>query len=113
MTDAEPSKPEPGPDASVDEIQADIEATRHALGQTVEAVSAKLDVKQRVDNKVHDAKGLVAAKAQALQAKASDLGSQATRAATDDKGGVRPIVPVVALSVVAVIVGILIWKRQH
>jgi Protein of unknown function (DUF3618) len=97
----------------VDEIQADIEATRHALGQTVEAVSAKLDVKQRVGDKVDDAKGLVAEKAQALQAKGSDLGSQVMRAATDDKGGVRPIVPVVALSVVALIVGILLWKRRR
>jgi Protein of unknown function (DUF3618) len=113
MSGVEPSKPEPGPDASLDEIQADIEATRHALGQTVEAVSAKLDVKQRVGDKVDDAKGLVAEKAHALQAKGSDLGSQAMRAATDDKGSVRPIVPVAAFAVPAVIVGILLWKRRR
>jgi hypothetical protein len=113
MNDAEPTKPEPGPDASVDEIEADIEATRRALGQTVEAVSAKLDVKQRVGDKVHDAKSLVVEKAQALQAKGSDIGSQARRAATDDKGSVRPIVPVAAFAVVAVIIGILLWKRRR
>lgn len=113
MTDAEPTKPEPGPDASVDEIQADIEATRHALGQTVEAVSARFDVKQRVGDKMDDAKGLLAEKSHALQAKGSDIGSHVVGAATDDEGSVRPIVPVAALSVLAIIVGILLWKRRR
>ncbi|CUR58767.1 membrane hypothetical protein [metagenome] len=40
---------------TVDEIQADIAATRAELGDTIEALGAKLDVKQRVKVRVTDA----------------------------------------------------------
>jgi hypothetical protein len=42
---------EPGPDAGIDDIEADIERTRRELGQTVGALSAKLDVKARATDK--------------------------------------------------------------
>ena len=32
---ADPTRPEPGPDADVDDIQADIDQTRQELGETV------------------------------------------------------------------------------
>lgn len=41
------SLPEPGLDAGVEDIQADIERTRAELGQTVQALSAKADVAER------------------------------------------------------------------
>jgi hypothetical protein len=44
MTAAEPN--EPGRDADIRDIQADIERTRGELGQTVEALSANLDAKK-------------------------------------------------------------------
>jgi hypothetical protein len=48
MTGAEqprgPGTPAPGPDASIHELQADIEQTRHQLGATVEALAGKVDV---------------------------------------------------------------------
>lgn len=44
---------EPGSDASIDELQADIERTREELGQTVGALAAKTDVKARVQEKAH------------------------------------------------------------
>jgi uncharacterized protein DUF3618 len=48
MTGAEqprgPGTPELGPDASIHELQADIEQTRHQLGATVEAIAGKADV---------------------------------------------------------------------
>jgi hypothetical protein len=34
---------EPGPDARIDEIQSDIERTRGQLGDTVDALTAKVD----------------------------------------------------------------------
>jgi hypothetical protein len=113
MTDANRSLPEPGPDASVDDIRADIDATRGELGQTVEALSAKLDVKQQAKQKVDDTKDLIADRAQTVRAKGSDVGSQVVDATTDDEGAVRPVVPVVVFAVVAVIVGVVIWKRHH
>ncbi|EJZ06152.1 DUF3618 domain-containing protein [Mycolicibacterium vaccae] len=78
-------RPEPGPDAGIDELQADIEKTRAELGETVGALSNKLDVKGRAQQTVTEAKESVKA---------------------------RPAVPVgVLLSVVAV--GLLIWLRRR
>jgi hypothetical protein len=54
MTVPEPGRPEPAPDADVDDLQADIEATRDQLGETVEALSAKLDVKRQAKQKVDE-----------------------------------------------------------
>ncbi len=54
MTEAEPTPastgaqpPEPGPDADLDDIQHDIEETRAQLGNTVEALSAKMNLPER------------------------------------------------------------------
>ena len=48
MTGAEqprgPGTPAVRPDASIHELQADIEQTRHQLGATVEAIAGKVDV---------------------------------------------------------------------
>ncbi|HEY9303097.1 MAG TPA: DUF3618 domain-containing protein [Mycobacterium sp.] len=46
MTAAKPN--EPGRDADIREIQADIERTRGELGQTVDALSANLDAKKEM-----------------------------------------------------------------
>jgi len=113
MTDPDPDKPEPGPDAGVEDIQADIEATRNELGQTVEALSAKLDVKQQAKQKVDDTKELIANKTQTVRSKSSEVGSQVVDVATDDEGSIRPVVPVAALALVAVIVGVVIWRRRR
>jgi hypothetical protein len=113
MTDASRSLPEPGPDASVDDIRADIDATRGELGATVDALSTKLDVKQQAKEKVEDTKDLIADKAQTVRSKGSDVGSQVVGVTIDDDGAVRPVVPVAAFAVIAAIVGVVIWKRRH
>jgi hypothetical protein len=113
MTDPDPGRPEPGPDAGVEDIQADIEATRNELGQTVEALSAKLDVKQQAKQKVDDTKELIADKARTVRAKGSEVGSHVVDVATDDEGSVRCVVPVAALALVAAVVGVVIWKRRR
>jgi ElaB/YqjD/DUF883 family membrane-anchored ribosome-binding protein len=109
---------EPGPDASVEDIQADIEKTRHELGNTVEALAAKADVKGQAQRKAGEVKarltdkavqtrGVVAEKASAVQT--------ATQAAlTDDTGAVKPTVPVAALVTAGLlIVGVLVWRRRR
>ncbi|WP_111509165.1 DUF3618 domain-containing protein [Mycobacterium kyogaense] len=54
---AQPDRgPEPGPDAGIDELQADIERTRAELGETVGALTEKLDVKGRTQQKVTETK---------------------------------------------------------
>jgi Protein of unknown function (DUF3618) len=53
---------EPGSDADVAEIQADIERTREQLGETVEALSAKFDVTGRAKQKTAETKDRIAGK---------------------------------------------------
>jgi hypothetical protein len=113
MTDPDPGRPEPGPDAGVEDIRADIVATRNEVGQTVEALSAKLDVKQQAKQKLDDTKELIADTAQTVRAKGSEVGSKVVDVATDDEGSVRPVVPVAALALVAAVVGVVIWKRRR
>ena len=61
--DQTPLSPEPGPDAGIDDIQADIEHTRKELGETIGALSAKADVKGRVKQKAADTKDRITEKA--------------------------------------------------
>jgi hypothetical protein len=76
--------PEPGPNASIDEIQADIERTRAQLGDTVGALSEKLDVKKHASEK-----------------------------AVELKEKAVPAVPIaLGVSVVAII-GLVIWRRRR
>jgi hypothetical protein len=69
MTQPEPARPEPGPDADIDDIQTDIEQTRKELGETVEALSAKMDVKQRAKDKAAETKEAVVEKAGARRSR--------------------------------------------
>jgi ElaB/YqjD/DUF883 family membrane-anchored ribosome-binding protein len=93
-----PDRPEPGPDAGVDDIEADIEATRQQLGETVEALSAKLDVKQQAKDKVDETKQRVAYTAQTAQ-----------HAVTDNPQKAVPV----AAAVVALLLLVIVWRRRH
>jgi hypothetical protein len=59
--------PEPGPDAGIDELQADIERTRQELGDTVSALADKADVKAHVQDKVTETKEAAVHKVQVAQ----------------------------------------------
>jgi hypothetical protein len=102
MSQPEPARPEPGPDADIDEIQTDIEQTRKDLGETVEALSAKMDVKERTKEKAAETKEAVLDKAHAVQH------------ATIDDGRAKVTVPVAAVIVAgtATLVWIL-WRRRR
>ena len=91
-------RPEPGADAGYDAIQADIEETRRELGDTVEALQAKLDVKERAKEKVADTRERVV-----------DVAHTAREAAAQDPAG--RLIPV------AVVLGVLtllfVWRRRR
>ena len=94
-------RPEPGPDAGIDDIQSDIEQTRKDLGETVEALSAKMDVKQRTKDKAAETKEAVVEKAHAVQ-----------HAAIDD-GRAKVTVPVAAAVVVGAVALLWFLRRRR
>ena len=100
MAAPDPNRPEPGPDAGIADIQADAEQTRQELGQTVEALADKLDVKERAKEKAAETKEQVVEKADSLR-----------HTATDNP---KRTVPIAAVAVVAALaVGIVVWRRRH
>ena len=66
----ETGKPTDAESRSPDEIQADIEATREELGETVAEIADKADVKKQAKRKVDETKAKVAAKKDELKDKA-------------------------------------------
>lgn len=84
MASPDPQPPEVGPDAGIDEIQADIEQTRHQLGETVDALSHKLNVKEQASNK-----------------------------AAQIRENTSPAVPIGIAVAVAALVGVVIWRRRR
>lgn len=97
MATADRLPPEPGPDAGIDELQSDIDTTRDQLGETVAALSDKLDVKGRAQDKAAETKEAVVDRAHA-----------ATEAARS-----KPAVPAVAVIAVLAAVGLLVWWRRR
>lgn len=118
--DHTPLTPEPGPDAGIDDLQADIEHTRHELGETVNALSDKADVTGRAKEQVAEAKDRIAEKSHetkdAVVGKAHAAQSAARDAVTDNTGAVKPGAKVAALAAaatVAVALGVAVWYRRR
>jgi len=84
-----------------EEIQADIEQQRERLADTVDALSAKLDVKAQAKAKVEDAKATTSAKV-------ADIKDRATT----DTGRPRSELMVFGAVAVVVAVGIVWWRRR-
>ncbi len=89
-----------GDNPSPEEIEADIERQREQLAETVDALTAKLDVKQQAQHKVEDVK-------QQAQHKVADVKDRAT---TDD-GKPRP--EVIAAGVAVLVLVVLIMRRRR
>lgn len=87
MTTPEQNKPPTPTDRAA--IEADIEATRANLGETVDALSRKLDVKSRV------------------RASASDTAQRVQAGAKE-----HPAVPAGVVLGLVVLVGLVVWRRR-
>jgi Protein of unknown function (DUF3618) len=115
-TDKTPPSPQPGPDAGSDDIQTDIEQTRKELGETVEALTGKADVKDEVKQKVADSKNRITEKASETKDVAvekTDAAQSAARGAfTDITGSLKPRVPIAALIAAAVVISVVVWRRR-
>lgn len=77
----EPGKPELGKNASREEIEADIEATRDRLADDVAALAAKADVPGQVRAKVQETRGNVSNAARRAQHQATQKVRSLPRAA--------------------------------
>jgi cobalamin biosynthesis Mg chelatase CobN len=95
------------------QIEADIEQTRQELGETVEALTAKLDVKARARQRLDVAKEQAAQRADAARRRAAELVVQAKTTATESQGRSRTVIPVLAVVVVVGVSGAVVWKRRH
>lgn len=88
----------------IDKIQADIEQTRQELGETVDALTAKLDVKSRARARLDDTKQRAAGQVQLAQTRATDLTKNARSAATTSDGKPTPTVLATVAGVVVTLV---------
>ena len=97
----------PTEDASPDvaHLQADIERTRADLADTVDQLTAKLDVKTRVRTSVADTKDDATAQLRKLRDQATDEQGKPTPKALGIGGG--------ALAAVIAVVVIALWRRNN
>ena len=100
---------------SVDEIQADLQQTREQMAETVDALTAKLDVKARAGDQLADTKERATQALHDSAEKAKHTLAQGRDAATDDAGNPTVEASAVAAAVVAavVVVAVLLWRRRR
>ncbi|MBW0106996.1 DUF3618 domain-containing protein [Pseudonocardia sp. KRD291] len=102
-----PRDPQPGPDSDAERVVADIEATRADLGETVDALAGKLDVRAQARSQVEDTRERMRVETARLRAAATD-GRGNPSGATKGFAGV-----VVAALVGAVAVALVRRRRQR
>lgn len=97
----------------IDQLQSDIERTRGDLAETVDALTAKLDVKTRAKQRVADTRRQAAGRLDAARVRTRELTAEAKNGATDAQGKPTPAVLAGTGIVVAalVAVGVLLWSR--
>jgi ElaB/YqjD/DUF883 family membrane-anchored ribosome-binding protein len=95
------TKKKPAEDAAVEELRSDIAETRAELGDTVEALAAKTDVKERAKETVRE-----------TAAAARDSGQQAVDR-VEDSVRRRPASWGLALAGVIGAVIVLAWRRSR
>jgi ElaB/YqjD/DUF883 family membrane-anchored ribosome-binding protein len=103
-----------------EEIREEIEATRQQLGDTVEALSAKTDVKAQAKAKVDQVKTKVAefgndtqAKAGEAKAKAADISPDAARSAATQAGQKARENPLAVAAIAAFAAGFLLGRLSR
>jgi Protein of unknown function (DUF3618) len=88
----------PAKDASVEEIEADIAATRERLAESVDALADKVNVKARAQEKAEQTKEQAKDKLGEAKTKGQDLLGQVRQAS-------RPV----QLAIVSVPIAVLVW----
>jgi regulator of protease activity HflC (stomatin/prohibitin superfamily) len=102
------------------EIQQEIDRTRERLGETVDELAAKADVKARTQAKAAEMKAKAQGKATEMKAKAQGKATEMKAKATEVSGQVRrsPVVqrrwPVAAAAAASIVLvgSLLAWRRR-
>lgn len=106
MSDTEATS-EKEPTRSVDEIEADLEATRRELGATIDAIGERLDVKSRVKRSVSEAGTRVSTAA-------NDAAYRVKDTATDDDGNPDPkVLAIAGVATVAIVAAVVLVVRKR
>jgi len=95
------------------ELQAEIERDREQLGETIEALTARLDVKTRTKERLNEAKERAAAQLDAGRIKALELTRFVRNAATDEQGKPIPAAFVGAAVAASALVAITVVARRR
>ncbi len=95
-----------------EQIEADIEVQRRQLADTVDALSAKLDVKAQAKAKVDDAKATTSAKVANAKASTSATVTDLKGRATTPDGRPRADLLVFGGTVLVVTVALVWWRRR-
>lgn len=102
--------------ADLEQIQANIEQTREELGETVEALTSKLDVRSRAKMRITHVQNQAIGTLHTGRARVSQMTQSARRSATDKHGDPTPVVIAAAAGVAAVLVSVLVaagWRRRR
>ncbi len=94
------------------EIEAEIEQQREQLAGTIDALTAKLDVKGNTKAKVADVRATTQAKVADAGATTRLKAGEVRDLATTDQGKPRPEVLAGAAALVIVVVGLVWWSRR-
>lgn len=100
-------------DPSQEELVADIEQTRAQLGETVDALAHKLDVKAQARAHADATKQRLQQQVTSLQSMGRRAGGKAKDAATDDNGHVAPRFPLAAASAIVLLLAVVLIRRRQ
>jgi chromosome segregation ATPase len=90
------------------DIQQEIDRTRERLGETVEELAAKADVKARASKKAADVRARAAEAATELSGRAAELSGRARKSQV-----LRRRWPVAAAAGALIVGSVIIWRRQR
>jgi hypothetical protein len=100
-------------DRSAEEIRAEIEQTREEVGETVEALAAKSDVKAQAHQRVDEVKANVRARAEEAKAKAKGVTPQSAQEGGAQVAGKVRENPTPLIAGAALVAAFLLGRRSR